>query len=230
MTFKIKDLSDLIMPIGVLLLGYTVMNRLIPPPSGVSCPKGQRYTQGLLGGIFGCDSGYREQVNLLSRECICIAGETPPPVEPPVEPPTCNWWDYINPLSPCFLTPPVEPPVEPPVCIPNWQCIPAMDGSETDGCGHAGWNSACLASDPTVYPTCPDGATYIGPPVPHCKPRYVCPTRPTETQWAYGYDATFHTYSCMEAPTGIVKTMYDSCLADGDMPYKAGNTWGCLRL
>jgi hypothetical protein len=88
-----KTITDLIFPIGAILLGYTLMNRLFPAAKETAtstqvsgaCPRGSKYSRGY---FETCDPGYISAGNLFNDTCNCLtqaaAATTPATTTTPV--------------------------------------------------------------------------------------------------------------------------------------------------
>lgn len=107
---KAKDITDMILPVGALILGYIGLQKLLPGrpdyDSSKPCPRGQRYSRPY---FEECDPGYLDDGALFGAKCVCDAPPAtpaqPPADQAPTSPPSgsCGALDFYNPLSPCFL-------------------------------------------------------------------------------------------------------------------------------
>lgn len=117
-----EKISDFIIPIGILLLGYTVMQKLFPgstqgtgqlsTTATKECPRSPKYSITPLQMITGgCDAGYTKETDwfgLYTGNCVCNSPSVTPPVNsPPGQPPASNpptpstpsWWDKLFPSA-----------------------------------------------------------------------------------------------------------------------------------
>jgi len=133
-----EKISDFIIPIGILFLGYTVMQKLFPgstqgtgQPSSTAtkeCPRSLKYSITPLQMITGgCDAGYTKETDwfgLYTGNCVCNSPSTPPvnsppgstpPASTPPTPSTPTWWDRLfAPAAPAETVPSTPMPLTDP--------------------------------------------------------------------------------------------------------------------